>query len=152
MLLLWKNSRIFLLVRVTWWAGWRNSLRIALDRSLTSFDVTGKQLAILSLLYNAGDSTPARLAEMLAIDMGAVTRLLDRLEKKRLIARKRNPNDRRSVTIQMTATGKTLQPELAKCATDVVNKMVEGVDSAELALASSVLQRMLLNLSGLVKT
>lgn len=124
-----------------------NVLRTALDRALAPFDVTGKQLALLSLLYHNGDSTPARLADLIAIDMGAISRLLDRLEKKRLIVRKRSTDDRRSVSVQLTATGRTLHPELASKADAVIEQMLRGMDSRSLSQVSDHLKLMLQNLT-----
>ncbi|PZF59436.1 hypothetical protein DEI81_13670 [Curtobacterium sp. MCBD17_013] len=51
------------------------------------------------------DRTPKDLGRYLEMGTGAVTALLDRLVKRGLLERVRNPDDRRSVRIQLTPDG-----------------------------------------------
>lgn len=51
------------------------------------------------------DRTPKELGGYLEMGTGAVTALLDRLTKRGLLERVRNPDDRRSVRIELTAAG-----------------------------------------------
>jgi DNA-binding MarR family transcriptional regulator len=51
------------------------------------------------------DRTPKELGGYLEMGTGAVTALLDRLTRQGLLARVRNPDDRRSVRIELTADG-----------------------------------------------
>lgn len=55
----------------------------------------------LSLLGIKGISTPSELAKYTGLTTGATTTMLDRLEKKGIIKRKNNPNDRRGVLIEI---------------------------------------------------
>ncbi|WP_228504484.1 MULTISPECIES: MarR family transcriptional regulator [unclassified Curtobacterium] len=51
------------------------------------------------------DRTPKELGGYLEMGTGAVTALLDRLTKRGLLDRVRNPDDRRSVRIELSADG-----------------------------------------------
>ncbi|QQD76174.1 MarR family transcriptional regulator [Curtobacterium sp. YC1] len=51
------------------------------------------------------DRTPKELGTYLEMGTGAVTALLDRLTKRGLLDRVRNPDDRRSVRIELSADG-----------------------------------------------
>ncbi|MBF4616437.1 MarR family winged helix-turn-helix transcriptional regulator [Curtobacterium sp. VKM Ac-1376] len=51
------------------------------------------------------DRTPKELGAYLEMGTGAVTALLDRLAKRGLLDRVRNPNDRRSVQIELSVDG-----------------------------------------------
>lgn len=55
----------------------------------------------LSLLGIKGISTPSELAKYTGLTTGSTTTMLDRLEKKKFIKRKSNPNDRRGVIIEI---------------------------------------------------
>lgn len=57
-------------------------------------------LTCLSILERSGSATAGRLAEMTGLTSGAVTGLIDRLEKAGWVRRVRNPNDRRHVIIE----------------------------------------------------
>ena len=86
-----------------------NSLILAcrtLYSAIAAFDDQVAQRAGISLtelrcltLLETGPITPSVVANALGLTSGAVTGLLDRLEKKGLIQRQPNPSDRRSLQI-----------------------------------------------------
>ena len=55
----------------------------------------------IHLLQLMGPVTPGRLAESTGLTTGGVTVALDRLEKAGLVRRERNPQDRRSVLVDL---------------------------------------------------
>jgi len=59
------------------------------------------------LLQRSGTRTrtPSYLAKEVVCTSGAMTKLIDRLEKARLVARKPDPEDRRGVQVKLTAQG-----------------------------------------------
>jgi len=67
------------------------------------------EYAALQHLHRSEDGlTPSQLGERLGITTGSTTKLIDRLERRRLAARKRNRTDRRSLTVAPTATGRQI--------------------------------------------
>lgn len=54
----------------------------------------------LDILSRAGALTAGQLAELTGLTTGAITGLVDRLEKVGFVKRERDPNDRRKVVIQ----------------------------------------------------
>src|SRR5690242_12559632 len=84
-------------------------LGTALDRAFADLDLTAQQAA---LLMHAGRSvsTPSALMTRLGTDTAGMTKLLDRLEAKGLLLRRRSAEDRRSVLIELTDAGKRLAP------------------------------------------
>lgn len=56
----------------------------------------------LDITRNEGPVTAGRLAELTGLTTGAITVMLDRLEKARFIKRSRDPNDRRKVVVKLT--------------------------------------------------
>lgn len=73
-----------------------------LNRLARSQHLTRAEFDSLDLLQEAGELRPSELARRLGLTTGAVTSILDRLEKARLVKRFPNPNDRRSVVIRLT--------------------------------------------------
>jgi DNA-binding MarR family transcriptional regulator len=53
----------------------------------------------LDLLIQEGSMTAGRLAEKTGLTTGAVTGIIDRLEKQGMVKRERNPSDRRQVLV-----------------------------------------------------
>jgi DNA-binding MarR family transcriptional regulator len=72
----------------------RNALSRKLDLNVT-------ESMCISLLGIKGISTPKELADYTGLTTGSTTALLDRLEKRNIITRKPNPNDRRGVLIEI---------------------------------------------------
>ena len=60
------------------------------------------ELAALEHLHGAGPMTPGQLGRRLAMSPGAVTALVDRLERRGHVERTPNPEDRRSALLRIT--------------------------------------------------
>src|SRR6266702_5982748 len=67
------------------------------QRTLAELGITGTQASMLFMLAIGRCSTAAELAREYGIDASAVTRLLDRVEKRGLLSRTRSHQDRRVV-------------------------------------------------------
>ncbi|WP_165462376.1 multiple antibiotic resistance transcriptional regulator MarR [Atlantibacter sp.] len=79
-----------------------------LNEYLSPLDVTATQFKVLCAIRCGGSITPVELKKVLSVDLGALTRMLDRLVARGWIARMPNPNDKRGVLIQLTPEGAAL--------------------------------------------
>lgn len=79
-----------------------------LNEYLSPLDITATQFKVLCSIRCGGSITPVELKKVLSVDLGALTRMLDRLAAKAWIARMPNPNDKRGVLIQLTPEGAAL--------------------------------------------
>lgn len=80
---------------------------------LKRFDVSGPQYNVLRILRGSPDGLSCgQIAERMISRDPDITRLLDRLETRGLIARERNGQDRRVVVASITADGLKLVQEL----------------------------------------
>jgi len=82
-----------------------SAMREQFNHALAESDVTWPQWMILNVLHHGLAITPAQIADNIGVDRSAVTRLVDRLEKKGLVARSFDGIDRRSIQISMTSNG-----------------------------------------------
>ena len=87
----------------------------------------------------------AQLCKDLPYDAGAMTRMLDRLEAKGLISRRRCPDDRRLVKLELTEAGRAALPKMRACSVQVLNHFLRGFSQAEARQLESFLVRMLQN-------
>jgi DNA-binding MarR family transcriptional regulator len=69
------------------------------------FGLTGPQLATLRQAMNMEQASPGALARALHLSTPTVSGILDRLEKRGLVERVRDGDDRRSVSIKVTPEG-----------------------------------------------
>ncbi|WP_321368154.1 MarR family winged helix-turn-helix transcriptional regulator [uncultured Desulfuromusa sp.] len=70
--------------------------------------ITGPQLACLLAVKQDGPLTSGNLAKNVYLSPSTVVGIVDRLEEKQLVMRKRSSEDRRQVHISITPTGKAL--------------------------------------------
>lgn len=86
------------------------------------------------LLAESGVSTPGRLAELTGLSSGAITGVLDRLERAGFIAREADPDDRRRTLVKLTPQ---LMPNMQRIFAPLVQGMArvcEQYTAAELQL------------------
>ena len=77
-----------------------------------AYGVTSQQCPPLMLLYRGICGTPSEMARAMGIDVGAVSRLVDRLENKGFVQRIPHERDLRSVRIELTEAGRRVAPRL----------------------------------------
>jgi DNA-binding MarR family transcriptional regulator len=102
--------------------------------------------AALATVGRHGPLTPSELAARERIQRPTATRLLARLEDEGLIARTRDPHDKRSSLVAVTDTGRALLDELRTRKTAFLVDRLEGLDADERAVldrAADILERML---------
>lgn len=112
------------------------------DKRLAKHGLTSAQWGPLMRLRTSGGSTVAELARWLQVDAGAMTRLLDRLEKKGLCRRIRSTEDRRVVRVALTPEGEAAIAEVPAVLAEVMNAHLAGFSKAEWQTLKSYLQRM----------
>ena len=113
------------------------------DKRLGAHGLTSAQWGPLMRLQTVGGATVAELARWLNVDAGAMTRLLDRLEKKGLCKRVRSTADRRVVQVELTAAGSAAIAEVPAVLAEVMNAHLAGFSKTEWQALRNYLQRML---------
>lgn len=103
-------------------------LRTALDHEFASLQLTSQQAGLLIHVFG-GQSSPKTLAGLLGTDTAGITRMLDRLERKDLVRRKHDHQDRRAVVVELTESGTTLIPALPPVFERVGERLVGGMDA-----------------------
>lgn len=122
-----------------------NSLTRQIDAGMQAHDLTATQWGPLLLMARGRGDTAADLARATAVDTGAMTRMLDRLQAKGLLERKRSDADRRVVHLALTDEGKQVSEQIPYCLAQVLNQHLTGFSEAELDQLKSLLRRMLDN-------
>ena len=118
------------------------SIAHQVDKRLDVLGLTSAQWGPLLRLDTVGPSTVADLARWVQVDAGAMTRLLDRLEKKALCRRVRSTEDRRLVVVELTAEGKAAISHVPGALAEVMNLHLGGFSKAEWQTLKSLLNRM----------
>jgi DNA-binding MarR family transcriptional regulator len=82
-----------------------------LQSSLVDFDLIPTEFRALANLARRGQLTLTALSSALEITPASTTELVDRLEARRLVRRRPNPADRRSMLVGITDPGTTAYEE-----------------------------------------
>jgi MarR family transcriptional regulator, multiple antibiotic resistance protein MarR len=118
---------------------------LAQDPDLAPLEVSASQYIIISVLAKRGVDSAAQLCKDLSYDAGAMTRMIDRLEAKGLISRRRCPEDRRLVKLELTEAGYAALPKLRACSVRVLNHFLCGFSTEEARQLEGYMVRMLQN-------
>ncbi len=120
-----------------------DGLRRHLARLLEGYGVTLQQYNVLRILRGAGaEGLPTlEIAQRMIERTPGITRLLDRLERKRLVRRERCPTDRRQVTCRITESGLALLAELDGPIREADERALGCLSEAELARLIRMLDR-----------
>ncbi len=119
------------------------SIVTQVDKRLDKHDLTNAQWGPLLKMKHTGRVNVAELARWQGVDAGAMTRLLDRLEKKGLCKRVRCTDDRRVVQVELTPDGEAAIVEVPPILAEVLNDHLAGFSKTEWVALQGYLQRML---------
>ncbi len=94
--------------------------------------LTETQFGVLESLHHIGPLCQGELVEKLLTSGGNLTLVVDNLEKLELVARARDPSDRRFVMVKLTAKGQQLISDLFPKVAVRVSKEMGSLSSTEL--------------------
>lgn len=81
-------------------------------KDIESHEISNENFITLELLYSKGPHPVQKISEILSIPSGSITYVVDKLEKKGLVERQPNPNDRRASNVVLTEEGRALFDEI----------------------------------------
>ena len=122
-----------------------STLMRAAESEMRPYGLTAVQWAPLMIISRGGNPTAASLARDLNTDTGAMTRMLDRLEAKGLLARNRSATDRRVVMLTLTEQGRELTTLIPHHLARVYNNHLSGFSQDEFAQLKQMLRRIISN-------
>lgn len=119
----------------------RNLVATEMDAALKDLDITSPQMGILLSLQSGMAATPFELSKLLGIDTGLMTRMLDKLEGKGLLARSRDVDDRRVVNLALTDKGEEVATRIPEVAPQVLNARLRKFTKGEFEELSRLLHK-----------
>lgn len=110
-------------------------------------ELTFSQWTTLVALHS-GITTAGDLAHNICHDAGSLTRLVDEMVKRGLVARSRSETDRRVVTLALTRRGEDMVEQLAPRMMNFWNGLLAGFSHDEIDTLINLLTRLLLVAEG----
>jgi MarR family 2-MHQ and catechol resistance regulon transcriptional repressor len=94
---------------------WMKASKVIVEnirKDIDSHNINNENFMTLELLYSKGPHPVQKISEILSIPSGSITYVVDKLEKKGLVERQPNPNDRRASNVVLTEEGRPLFDEI----------------------------------------
>jgi DNA-binding MarR family transcriptional regulator len=113
-----------------------------LERRAAEHDLSIVQTRLLGVLR---DRTPSmnELATLLVLDKSSITGLVDRAERRGLVARSSSTTDRRTVLVELTDAGRSLVAQVSTRFEADVTAMLAFLPASERAALSGLVSRVL---------
>ena len=107
-------------------------------------EVGGSVPTWLILTHLTGDEwrTQHELARALRIEGPTLTRHLDGAEQEGLVVRRRDPDDRRAVRVELTEAGKAKHAEMLRAVQAFNRRLLSGLSDAEIDRLRGLLARL----------
>jgi len=102
-----------------------------LATNLARLGLTAGQLGVMEALMHLGPLSQGELGRKLLRSGGNVTTVIDNLERRKLVARTRNRDDRRVVTVDLTRTGRRMIEKVFPIHAWAVAQAMETLTAAE---------------------
>jgi DNA-binding MarR family transcriptional regulator len=124
--------------------------RLVLNRKLLPRGITVEQWKILIVLWDQEGLTQQELAKRTYKNKVSVVKLIDGLERREMVLRKPDPEDRRLKRIVLTKKGKSLQKDLIALAKSNLRYAAKKIDPAEMVICKDVLRQVIRNMQELM--
>jgi DNA-binding MarR family transcriptional regulator len=99
--------------------------------AMAPFGIDGRELTVLAVLGQQAGLSQQAAAERLGIDRTTMVALVDALEDKGLVERRRSPDDRRKNIVQLTAAGLRTLRDAGQARDDIEQKFLAPLGPAE---------------------
>ena len=96
-----------------------------LSARLAIYDITPAHYGVLSCLWEKEFVTPKQISESLCLDTSTISGVLDRMQKKDLISRLTDSEDRRSVQVTITDKGRELKEPVQQIIEEVNREIMQ---------------------------
>lgn len=109
-------------------------------------DITTEQWSVLSCLWHEDKVTQRELCDITTKDKPSMTRLIDNLEKSKMVVRVPHSTDRRVNLIHLTQYGAGLREKVTGIVQRVVDKALTNISEDEISTSRNVLNKIIKNL------
>jgi MarR family 2-MHQ and catechol resistance regulon transcriptional repressor len=117
------------------------SLLDNIRKDIESYGINTENFMVLELLYSKGPHPVQKISDRLSIPSGSITYVVDKLEKKGLVERKPNPEDRRASNVVLTEKGKELFDEIFPKHVETISRNLSFISKDEKEQLIGLLKR-----------
>lgn len=112
------------------------------ERSLEGIEMNLSDFGILELLLNRGPQPVNTIGQRIELTSGSVTTAVDRLEKRGLVKRGNDPEDRRTRIVSLTPEGKKCIGRIFGHHKEALDRAAEGLSKSERATLIELMKKL----------
>lgn len=126
------------------------NLRNYAEKIMSPYDLTVEQFHLLKNTSRSSGYTQSQLCDCVGKKPANITRILDRLEKKKWIERRVHPSDRRSSLVFLTREGENVVDKVVEIFESYSSRFMEGIGNDEEQVFRRVLGKINNNINNLM--
>jgi MarR family transcriptional regulator, 2-MHQ and catechol-resistance regulon repressor len=115
---------------------------VRLEPGLAEAGLTSTQLGVLEAILHKGPLTQRELGRKVLTSAGNMTDVIDKLERRGLVSRSRQPGDRRAVRVDLTGEGRRIIAALFPTHAGRIAAAMDGLSIAELQELGALLRKL----------
>jgi DNA-binding MarR family transcriptional regulator len=105
--------------------------------------LSGKHFGCMATIAEEGPLSQQELGDRLRVDRTTIVALVDELERRGLVARRRNPEDRRAYALEATGEGRRWVRRTSAGLARAESRLLEGLEPAEREELIRLLQKLI---------
>lgn len=121
-------------------------MRRFFESQMKNYDITPPQFEVLLTLWNEDGLVLSELGRRLSRDGPTITGIIDRMEKKTLVVRKRSTRDRRVIQVFLTPKAWEVRENLMKMQRDAGMNITVDFSQRDIDMLESLLQKIMVNI------
>ena len=118
------------------------SMTARAHRKLSTFGLTFSQFGVLEALYHLGPLSQSEIGQKILRSSGNMTMVIDNLEKRKLVRRKRHRADRRFFIIHLTVEGQKLISRIFPSHAEEIARELDVLTPAEQQTLGSLCKKL----------
>lgn len=121
-------------------------MRRFFESQMKKYDITPPQFEVLMTLWNEDGIVLSELGRRLSRDGPTITGIIDRMEKKKLVTRKRSMRDRRVIQVYLTPYAWEIKENLMKMQLNAGQELTVNFSQEDIVALNMMLRRILTNI------
>jgi MarR family 2-MHQ and catechol resistance regulon transcriptional repressor len=118
------------------------SVSVSVHQEISKEGLTLSQFGVLDALYHLGPLCQKDIAAKILKSTGNITMVVDNLEKRELVLRRRKSDDRRFYLVELTSAGRRLMDRVFPPHVNRIKERLGVLDDQELKLLGSLLRKL----------
>jgi MarR family 2-MHQ and catechol resistance regulon transcriptional repressor len=105
-----------------------NTMFSKIEKNVQSYGLNISEFGVLEMLLHKGEQPVQKIAEKILVTSGTITYVIDKLQQKELVYRKKCEKDKRIFYICLTTKGKEMISEIFKEHKKFLEELFSGID------------------------